>query len=99
VAIARALINNPVMVLADEPTGNLDTRTSYSIMALLQELNKKGVTILCVTHEPDIAAFTSRTIILRDGLIVKDARNETVRSAAEALAALPSNQENKIVQV
>lgn len=99
VAIARALINNPVMILADEPTGNLDTRTSYSIMALLQELNKTGVTILCVTHEPDIAAFTSRTIILRDGMIIKDARNEAVRSAAQALAALPENHETQTLSV
>ncbi|HEU4901166.1 MAG TPA: ABC transporter ATP-binding protein [Flavisolibacter sp.] len=93
VAIARALINNPVMILADEPTGNLDTRTSYSIVALLQELNRKGVTILCVTHEPDIAAFTSRTIVLRDGRIIKDEKNEKVRSATEALASLPVNHE------
>lgn len=93
VAIARALINNPVMILADEPTGNLDTRTSYGIMALLQDLNKQGVTILCVTHEPDIASFTSRTIVLRDGSIIKDEKNKTVRLATEALASLPVNGE------
>jgi putative ABC transport system ATP-binding protein len=93
VAIARALINNPVMLLADEPTGNLDTRTSYSIMALLQELNSSGVTILVVTHEPDIAAFTGRTIVLRDGLVIKDEKNGQIRSAKEALALLPVNEE------
>lgn len=90
VAIARALVNQPVMILADEATGNLDTRTSYEIMALMQELNQQeGKTIVFVTHEPDIAAFSSRTVMLRDGKVVKDSRNENVRSAKEALAALP----------
>lgn len=95
VAIARALINDPVMILADEPTGNLDSKTSYGIMALLQDLNKKGVTILCVTHEPDIAAFTGRTIILRDGKVITDAKNEKIKSAKEALAAIPANDEQQ----
>jgi putative ABC transport system ATP-binding protein len=95
IAIARALINDPVMILADEPTGNLDTKTSYGILLLLQELNKKGVTILCVTHEPDIATFTSRTIILRDGKIIKDEKNENIRSAKEVLAAMPENDEQQ----
>ncbi|WP_211093117.1 ABC transporter ATP-binding protein [Chitinophaga polysaccharea] len=90
VAIARALVNQPVMILADEATGNLDTRTSYEIMALMQELNQQeGKTIIFVTHEPDIAAFSSRTVMLRDGKVVKDSKNENVRSAKEALAALP----------
>jgi len=89
VAIARALINDPVMILADEATGNLDTRTSYEIMALMQELNEKGKTIVFVTHEPDIASFSSRTIILKDGRILKDSLNENKRSAKEALEALP----------
>jgi len=90
VAIARALVNEPVMILADEATGNLDTRTSYEIMALLQELNQQqGKTIVFVTHEPDIAAFSSRTVMLRDGKVQKDSKNENVRSAREALASLP----------
>ncbi len=95
VAIARALINEPVMILADEATGNLDTRTSYEIMALMQELNQqKGKTIVFVTHEPDIASFSSRTIMLRDGKILKDYANEHMRSAKEALAELPAADYN-----
>ncbi len=93
VAIARALINDPVMILADEPTGNLDTKTSYGIMALLQDLNRKGVTILCVTHEPDIAAFTGRTIVLKDGKVIRDEKNEHIRSAKKELDAMPANDE------
>jgi putative ABC transport system ATP-binding protein len=89
VAIARALVNEPVMILADEATGNLDSRTSYEIMALMQELNQQGKTIVFVTHEPDIAAFSSRTITLRDGKVLKDTVNETRRSAKEVLAAIP----------
>lgn len=90
VAIARALVNEPVMILADEATGNLDTRTSYEIMALFQELNQQqGKTVVFVTHEPDIAAFSSRTITLKDGKVVKDTKNENVRSAREMLASLP----------
>ncbi|MEZ2441217.1 putative ABC transport system ATP-binding protein [Chitinophaga sp. W3I9] len=89
VAIARALVNQPVMILADEATGNLDTRTSYEIMALMQDLNQEGKTIVFVTHEPDIAAFSSRTVMLRDGKVVKDSKNENIRSAKEALASLP----------
>ncbi len=93
VAIARALINHPVMILADEATGNLDTKTSYEIMALIQELNQQGKTIVFVTHEPDIASFSSRTITLRDGRIIRDARNENIRSAKKALAELPVSEE------
>jgi putative ABC transport system ATP-binding protein len=90
VAIARALVNEPVMILADEATGNLDSRTSYEIMSLFQELNRQqGKTIVFVTHEPDIAAFSSRTITLKDGKVIKDTKNENVRSAKDMLAALP----------
>ncbi|MFT3825830.1 MAG: ABC transporter ATP-binding protein [Chitinophagaceae bacterium] len=90
VAIARALVNEPVMILADEATGNLDSRTSYEIMALMQELNQQqGKTILFVTHEPDIAAFSSRTVMLKDGRVVKDTKNENIKSAIEELAKLP----------
>ena len=92
VAIARALVNNPVLILADEATGNLDTRTSYEIMALFQELNSQGKTIAFVTHEPDIALFSKRTIVLRDGHIVKDYPVESVASAAQALAQLPAEE-------
>jgi putative ABC transport system ATP-binding protein len=94
VAIARALVNEPVMILADEATGNLDTRTSYEILALLQDLNQQqGKTIVFVTHEPDIASFSSRTVMLRDGRVQKDSKNENVRSAREALAALPASDD------
>jgi putative ABC transport system ATP-binding protein len=89
VAIARALVNEPVMILADEATGNLDSRTSYEIMALFQELNRQGRTIVFVTHEPDIAAFSSRTVTLKDGKVIKDAKNSNIRSAKEMLANLP----------
>ncbi len=93
VAIARALVNEPVMILADEATGNLDTRTSYEIMALMQELNEAGKTIVFVTHEPDIASFSTRTIMLRDGKIQKDSLNTNRRSAKEALAGLPESDD------
>lgn len=93
VAIARALVNEPVMILADEATGNLDTRTSYEIMALMQELNDKGKTIVFVTHEPDIAGFSTRTVMLRDGKVQKDTLNVNRRSAKEALASLPESDD------
>ena len=89
VAIARALVNNPVMILADEATGNLDTRTSYEVMALFQELNKQGITITFVTHEPDIATFSSRTVVLKDGNLVNDYKNTNIQSASNELAKLP----------
>ncbi|HUB59382.1 MAG TPA: ABC transporter ATP-binding protein [Puia sp.] len=92
VAIARALVNEPVMILADEATGNLDTRTSFSIMALLQDLNAQGKTIVFVTHEPDIASFSSRTILLRDGRVLKDSPIVR-RSAKEVLASLPQSED------
>jgi putative ABC transport system ATP-binding protein len=72
VAIARALVNDPEVVLADEPTGNLDSRTSVEIMGIFQQLNDRGITIIMVTHEPDIAAFARRNVVMRDGLILKD---------------------------
>jgi putative ABC transport system ATP-binding protein len=93
VAIARALVNEPVMILADEATGNLDTRTSFSIMALLQDLNAEGKTIVFVTHEPDIASFSNRTVMLRDGKVIKDSLNENRRSAREVLASLPTTDD------
>ena len=89
VAIARALVNDPVIVLADEATGNRDSRTSYEIMALIQELNDKGITVIFVTHEPDIAAFSKRTIVLRDGKIQSDTIIDKPKLAKEVLALLP----------
>ena len=90
VAIARALVNDPVILLADEATGNLDTRTSYEIMALFQQLNAQGKTIIFVTHEPDIAAFSGRTLRLKDGLLKSDTLNPHPLLAAQALAELPA---------
>lgn len=91
VAIARALVNNPAVILADEATGNLDTRTSYEILVLFQKLHAEGRTIIFVTHNPDIANYSSRNIQLRDGRIISDEYNEHVLSAADGLAALPKN--------
>jgi len=93
VAIARSLVNDPVIILADEATGNLDTRTSYEIMALFQELNKSGKTIAFVTHEPDRAACSSRTIVRKDGHDIKDEPNTKIMDAAKELAALPKENE------
>ena len=84
VAIARALVNEPAIILADEPTGNLDSQTSEEIMGVFQKLNSQGITIIMVTHEPDIAAFTGRQIIFRDGLIVSDAVNAARRVSSVA---------------
>ena len=89
VAIARALVNDPVIILADEATGNLDTRTSYSILVLFQELYKRGRTIIFVTHNPELSQFSSRNIVLREGKIVSDELNSNIRSAKEVLDSLP----------
>ena len=92
VAIARALVNDPAVILADEPTGNLDTRTSAEIVALLQRLNKDGLTIVLVTHESDIAAFAGRRLVFRDGRLMSDQRGEP-QDAAVVLATLPEEEE------
>ncbi|MFA5327301.1 MAG: ABC transporter ATP-binding protein [Prolixibacteraceae bacterium] len=89
VAIARSLVNDPVVILADEATGNLDTRTSYEIMALLQDLNSKGKTIVFVTHEADIAKFMTRQVIFRDGHIIREEMVPIRNNAFELLKALP----------
>ena len=91
VAIARALIINPAVILADEATGNLDTRTSFEILVLFQKLHAEGRTIIFVTHNPDIANYSSRNIQLRDGRVISDEINMNILSAAEGLAALPKN--------
>ncbi|PYO46265.1 MAG: macrolide ABC transporter ATP-binding protein [Candidatus Rokuibacteriota bacterium] len=88
VAIARALVNDPAVVLADEPTGNLDTRTSIEILALLQRLNEAGLTIVLVTHEPDIAMHAGRTLTFRDGRLLRDDPVSSPRDAAAQLALL-----------
>ncbi len=89
VAIARALVNDPVIVLADEATGNLDTRTSFSILVLFQQLHARGRTIIFVTHNPELAAYSSRNIVLRDGKIVSDTVNNSPQSALEIYKSLP----------
>lgn len=89
VAIARSLVNNPVVILADEPTGNLDTRTSLEVMGIFQKLNQQGITIVIVTHEADIAAYTKRNISFRDGRIIKAIEVDKPRNAAEELALMP----------
>lgn len=91
VAIARALVNNPAVILADEATGNLDTRTSFEILVLFQKLHAAGRTIIFVTHNPDIANYSSRNIMLRDGKVISDEINNNIQSAAEGLATLPVN--------
>ena len=93
VAIARALVNNPAVILADEATGNLDTRTSFEILVLFQKLHAEGRTIMFVTHNPEIAQYSSRNIVLRDGQVKEDSTNPDILSAAEALAALPVQEE------
>ena len=94
VAIARALVNDPAVILADEATGNLDTRTSFEILVLFQKLHAEGRTIIFVTHNPDIANYSSRNIMLRDGRVISDEYNNNILSAAEGLAALPKNEED-----
>lgn len=93
VAIARALVNDPVIILADEATGNLDTRTSFSILMLFQSLHKKGRTIIFVTHNPELADFSSRNIVLRDGKIVSDTYNHNPLSAKEVYENLPKEND------
>jgi putative ABC transport system ATP-binding protein len=93
VAIARSLVNDPVVILADEATGNLDTRTSYEIMALFQELNSKGKTIVFVTHEPDIAKCATRNIIFKDGLILRESEVKDRIIAIEMLASIPVEED------
>ena len=93
VAIARALVNNPAVILADEATGNLDTRTSFEILVLFQKLHAEGRTIIFVTHNPDIANYSSRNIMLRDGVIINDEINNHILSAKEGLDALPANSD------
>jgi putative ABC transport system ATP-binding protein len=88
VAIARALVNSPALLLADEPTGNLDTRTSVGIMGILQSLNQQGLTIIMVTHEPDIAEYSSRQVVFRDGRLVRDEPTAHPRDAQAELAML-----------
>lgn len=92
VAIARALVNDPVIILADEATGNLDSRTSYEIIALMQRLYAKGKTIIFVTHNPELASFSSRNIMLKDGRIIQDTINHHIASASEILATLPQTE-------
>ena len=94
VAIARALVNNPAVLLADEATGNLDTRTSFEILVLFQKLHAEGRTIIFVTHNPDIACYSSRNIVLRDGKIRSDTLNENILSAAKSLAELPPSRDD-----
>lgn len=93
VAIARALVNNPAVILADEATGNLDTRTSFEILVLFQKLHAEGRTIIFVTHNPEIAQYSSRNIVLRDGQVKEDSLNQNILNAADALAALPKQEE------
>ena len=94
VAIARALVNNPAVILADEATGNLDSRTSFEILVLFQKLHAEERTIIFVTHNPELSQYSSRNIRLRDGQVIEDTTNPKILSAAEALAALPKNDED-----
>ena len=93
VAIARALVNDPAVILADEATGNLDTRTSFEILVLFQQLHAEGRTIIFVTHNPEIAEYSTRTINLRDGKVREDVVNHNILNAAEKLATLPVNED------
>ncbi|MEK7700698.1 MAG: ABC transporter ATP-binding protein [candidate division NC10 bacterium] len=93
VAIARSLVNDPAVILADEPTGNLDSRTSVELLALMQRLNREGLTIVLVTHEQDIAAYASRVLSFRDGRLRGDERVAASRDAEAALATMPEDEE------
>jgi putative ABC transport system ATP-binding protein len=97
VAIARALVNDPVVILADEPTGNLDSRTSVEVMDIFQQLNYKGITVVIVTHEPDIASYTNRNVSFRDGRIQKDIQVENPRKAKDELLTLPVLKEEDTI--
>jgi putative ABC transport system ATP-binding protein len=99
VAIARALVNKPAMILADEPTGNLDSRTSIDVMALFQELNEQGITIILVTHEPDIALYAKRIVEVKDGLIVRDIQIQDRKNAAADLEELNRTAVPGVVEV
>jgi putative ABC transport system ATP-binding protein len=94
VAIARALVNDPVLLLADEPTGNLDTRTSIEVMGILQKLNSRGLTIVLVTHEPDIAEYGTRIITFRDGLVKSDRPAKARRDVAHELSEFEAQAES-----
>ena len=94
VAIARALVNNPAVILADEATGNLDTRTSFEILVLFQKLHAEGRTIIFVTHNPEIAQYSSRNIVLHDGQVKDDKPNRNILTAAKTLAALPKQEDD-----
>ncbi len=101
VAVARALINDPEVLLADEPTGNLDSRTSVELMAIFQDLNEKGITIIMVTHEPDIASYARRNVVMRDGRIVSDlavARRLNAALELEKIHELPAEAMEPTVQ-
>ena len=92
VAIARALVNNPAVILADEATGNLDTRTSFEIIVLFQQLHAEGRTIIFVTHNPELSKYSTRNIFLRDGRVTEDTRNINVEDASAVLATLPKEE-------
>jgi putative ABC transport system ATP-binding protein len=95
VAIARALVNDPSIILADEPTGNLDSRTSVEVMGVFQELNDHGITVILVTHEPDIASFAKRHVVFRDGKIRADRINPNPRVASEVIKSMPLVEEEE----
>ena len=97
VAIARSLVNDPSIILADEPTGNLDSRTSVEVMGIFQELNNHGITVILVTHEPDIASFAKRQIVFRDGKIKSDKINGSPRIASEVIRDMPQIDEEEVV--
>ena len=99
VAIARALVNKPSMILADEPTGNLDSRTSVDVMSLFQQLNNQGITIVLVTHEPDIALYSKRIVEVKDGLIIRDVQIKNRKNAEEDLKVLNSTAAASVFEI